>query len=283
MITRRGTLYGRQPRGGVVADLLLRQPCARSFSTTIGGHLLAQLRRAAPRTSRPAPSAGWSSSTTSTSSGLIFSPPRLICSFSRPVRNRYPSSSSRPWSPVRNHPSVNAPALAVRVVVVPRRHVRPADHHLARSLPCGWIAPSLVHDCDLRPRRQPHASRACAPAAAAGCTPSGAPPPSSRTPPPPAPRTRPPAPPSPAAATTRTTTGSAAAPNRPRLLAGLSRTRIRIAWCIVGTAVYQLGRTAPTQSANLNALNPGVQHTPGPRAATTTAPPRSAHGYGTAA
>src|SRR5262249_34679272 len=40
-----------------------------------------------------------------------------------------------------------------------------------------------------------------------------------------------------------------------RLLAA----RARIAWCIVGTAVYQVGFASPIQAKNLSALNPGVQ------------------------
>ena len=37
--------------------------------------------------------------------------------------------------------------------------------------------------------------------------------------------------------------------------------RPRIAWCIVGTAVYQVGRASSIQPKNLSALKPGVQHT----------------------
>ena len=33
----------------------------------------------------------------------------------------------------------------------------------------------------------------------------------------------------------------------------------RIAWCMVGTAVYQLGCVSSNQAKNFNALNPGVQ------------------------
>ena len=46
-----------------------------------------------------------------------------------------------------------------------------------------------------------------------------------------------------------------------RACSGCARIRIRIAWCMVGTAVYQVGFTSPSSSANLNALKPGVQHT----------------------
>ncbi len=53
------------------------------------------------------PTAGCASSASSISRGAIFSPPRLMISFRRPVRNRYPSSSRYPWSPVRNQPLVN--------------------------------------------------------------------------------------------------------------------------------------------------------------------------------
>ena len=33
----------------------------------------------------------------------------------------------------------------------------------------------------------------------------------------------------------------------------------RMAWCMVGTAVYQLGCASSSQAKNFNALNPGVQ------------------------
>ena len=47
----------------------------------------------------------------STCSGEIFSPPRLMMFLMRPVRNRYPSSSTEPRSPVRNHPSAKLRAV----------------------------------------------------------------------------------------------------------------------------------------------------------------------------
>ena len=43
-----------------------------------------------------------------------------------------------------------------------------------------------------------------------------------------------------------------------------ARIRIRMAWCMVGTAVYQVGWTLPSHSPNLNALKPGVQQTAAP-------------------
>src|SRR5437763_9917108 len=46
--------------------------------------------------------AGCSRSTSSTSRGAIFSPPRLMISRLRPTTNRYPPSSKKPWSPVLN-------------------------------------------------------------------------------------------------------------------------------------------------------------------------------------
>ena len=35
--------------------------------------------------------------------------------------------------------------------------------------------------------------------------------------------------------------------------------RARIAWCMVGTAVYQVGRTSSHQEKNFRGLNPGAQ------------------------
>ena len=52
--------------------------------------------------------------------------------------------------------------------------------------------------------------------------------------------------------------------NRSRLAATISAffgARSRMAWCIVGTAVYQVGLASPSHAKNLSALNPGVQHT----------------------
>src|SRR5262245_2059395 len=40
--------------------------------------------------------------------------------------------------------------------------------------------------------------------------------------------------------------------------------RATIAWCIVGTAVYQVGCVSPIQPKNLSALKPGVQQTSPP-------------------
>ena len=37
--------------------------------------------------------------------------------------------------------------------------------------------------------------------------------------------------------------------------------RVRMAWCIVGTAVYQVGRASSIQEKNFSALKPGVQNT----------------------
>src|SRR6056297_803700 len=55
---------------------------------------------------------GCSISTSSTSRGEIFSPPRLMISLRRPLMVRKPSASISPWSPVRNQPSVQFSALA---------------------------------------------------------------------------------------------------------------------------------------------------------------------------
>ena len=40
--------------------------------------------------------------------------------------------------------------------------------------------------------------------------------------------------------------------------------RLSIAWCMVGTAVYHVGRVSAIHEKNLRALNPGVQHTSPP-------------------
>src|SRR5262245_23243260 len=40
--------------------------------------------------------------------------------------------------------------------------------------------------------------------------------------------------------------------------------RVIIAWCMVGTAVYQVGRASASQEKNFSALKPGEQHTAPP-------------------
>ena len=40
---------------------------------------------------------------------------------------------------------------------------------------------------------------------------------------------------------------------------GLRAARARIAWCMVGTAVYQLGLASSVQAKKRKALKPGVQ------------------------
>ena len=49
-------------------------------------------------------------------------------------------------------------------------------------------------------------------------------------------------------------------------LSGLRGARARIAWCMVGTAVYQVGFTVPSHSKKRKALKPGVQLTAAPAA-----------------
>src|SRR5260221_8387122 len=49
-----------------------------------------------------------------------------------------------------------------------------------------------------------------------------------------------------------------------RTISPLRAARARIAWCIVGTAVYQLGSTSCSQPKNFSALKPGVQDTQPP-------------------
>src|SRR5260221_123955 len=47
-------------------------------------------------------------------------------------------------------------------------------------------------------------------------------------------------------------------------MSGFLPARARIAWCIVGTAVYQVGCTSDNHPKNLSALNPGEHHTAPP-------------------
>ena len=44
----------------------------------------------------------------------------------------------------------------------------------------------------------------------------------------------------------------------------LARRRPRIAWCMVGTAVYQVGFTSSSQAKKRSALKPGVHDTDAP-------------------
>src|SRR3954454_5293466 len=50
------------------------------------------------------------------------------------------------------------------------------------------------------------------------------------------------------------------------MLSGLRSARVRIAWCIVGTAVYQVGWASSSQAKKRRALKPGVQKTEAPAA-----------------
>ena len=68
---------------------------------------------------------GCSRSTSSTSSGEIFSPPRLMISFSRPWRCRWAFSSRNPRSPVRNQPSAKAAAFATGSPAYPPKTFSP--------------------------------------------------------------------------------------------------------------------------------------------------------------
>ncbi len=43
------------------------------------------------------------------------------------------------------------------------------------------------------------------------------------------------------------------------MASALRPARARIAWCIVGTAVYQVGAASPSQAKKRRALKPGVQ------------------------
>src|ERR1700758_1486027 len=45
------------------------------------------------------------------------------------------------------------------------------------------------------------------------------------------------------------------------MISVLCPARVRIAWCMVGTPVYQLGRVSAIQEKNFRALNRGAQHT----------------------
>ena len=57
------------------------------------------------------------------------------------------------------------------------------------------------------------------------------------------------------------------------IMAAFCRARARMAWCMVGTAVYQVGRACSIQPKNFKALNPGVQKMllPADRGASTAA------------
>ena len=86
--------------------------------------------------------------------------------------------------------------------------------------------------------------------AAAGCWPSGARPRSSRRPRAPGRRTPPRARAGRGPAARPTTSARSAAGPPPELDSACSRARARTAWCIVGTAVYQVGSSSSSQSRN---------------------------------
>src|SRR5882757_10082556 len=51
-----------------------------------------------------------------------------------------------------------------------------------------------------------------------------------------------------------------------RALSALRPSRARMVWCMVGTAVYQVGFTSSSQAKKRSALKPGVQLTDAPEA-----------------
>lgn len=64
--------------------------------------------------------------------------------------------------------------------------------------------------------------------------------------------------------------------NRSGCLATTSRfegARARTAWCMVGTAVYRVGRKASSHSKNLGPRKPGPQTTLAPAASEASTPP----------
>src|SRR6266700_3994528 len=85
-------------------------PSASPFSTTAAPTTWPYFSSSIPKHTASA-TAGCAFRTASTSSGEMFSPPRMISSLIRPCSRRYPSSS-RPRSPVRNQPLKKDSAFA---------------------------------------------------------------------------------------------------------------------------------------------------------------------------
>ena len=56
------------------------------------------------------------------------------------------------------------------------------------------------------------------------------------------------------------------------MISALPLARLTMAWCMVGTAVYQLGLASSIQLKNFSALKPGVQKTCEPAASGARTP-----------
>ncbi len=97
-----------------------------------------------------------------------------MISLMRPLRWRSPSVVE-PALVAGAEPAVRERGrVRLGVGGVAREHVDAADRHLARCVPAGSSAPSLVEDRDLRPGGGAHRPRQRARRVEAGCSPSGA-------------------------------------------------------------------------------------------------------------
>ena len=162
--------------------------------------------RAAWRRSTTCATAGWSISTSSTSSGPTFSPPRLMISFSRPVSAGSRPRRACPGRRCGTSRRVKRLGVGLRVVLVAGRTLGPRMTTSPIS-PGSRMAAVLADDARPRARRRARPSPACARRAAAGSRPSGARPRSCRSSRSRARRRSPPAPHAPAAAARPRTSG----------------------------------------------------------------------------
>ena len=180
-------------RGGSTSGTLNAARCSRQWSArsrSLGGSRAATT--AAPTTSpyfasgipndrRVGHGRMRAAARASTSSGEMFSPPRMIISLMPPDEAQVAVRRRRPRSPVRNQPSRRTPAFASGFAEVARRHARAADRRPRPPLPPGRRAVG-VDDADLGAGRDAHRARRGAPPAAAGSRPSRGSPRSCRTP-----------------------------------------------------------------------------------------------------
>ena len=165
-ISSRKTIFARhlevgQPLGGEVAQLALGRRHALAQHDG-GGDLLAQLRVRHGERHAPAATAGWSISTSSTSSGrdLLAA---AVDDLLEPPGERQVAVRVEHALVAGAEPAVGEGlGVGLRVVLVARRDVAARGSRSRRSSPGGRSVAVLVHDGDLGPGGDADACPACA-------------------------------------------------------------------------------------------------------------------------
>ena len=214
-----------------------------SRSTTAAADLLAELvvRHGEGATCA---TAGWSISTSSTSSGRDLLAAAVDDLLQRPVMAEVALVVEHALVAGAEPAVRERLGVGLRVVARSRRHVRPLMT-TSPSPPAGRLLAGIVHDRRPRPGRGGPTEPGLRAPAAAGWSPSGARPRSCRRPRSPAPKAS-----SSSAITCGGERGRGGADEAQRRAGRRIRVALgaaRIAWCMVGTAVYQVGSSSSSQ------------------------------------